>query len=277
MLISALMPTRDRRRFIPQALACFQAQTWPEKELIILDDGEEPIHDLVCDVPHVLCFREERRAIPAKLNRLGEIARGEVFIRWDDDDWSDPGRMAEQAKRLNESGKAVTGYRSMLFWDGSRAWRYSRAAPFALGTSICCTREYWLSNRWDEQKAIASDVPWVQRAAAQGQLDCLEGRQMMVARAHPGNTSRKYLKPPSYVPAAVEELPAGFRQAEVIESDAEMQGVRRAHSFRLCAPAQLWPLCLRQTNHTGISVLNEKTPSSFLNACPPHFEQITLS
>ncbi len=37
--ISVICPTRNRQHLLPQLISVFQAQTWPEKELLILDDS----------------------------------------------------------------------------------------------------------------------------------------------------------------------------------------------------------------------------------------------
>jgi hypothetical protein len=47
--ISCLMPTADRRAFVPLAIRYFLAQDYPEKELIIVDDGADSVADLVPD------------------------------------------------------------------------------------------------------------------------------------------------------------------------------------------------------------------------------------
>ena len=45
--VSCLMPTYNRRPFAARAIDAFLAQDYPERELVILDDGEDPIADLV--------------------------------------------------------------------------------------------------------------------------------------------------------------------------------------------------------------------------------------
>ena len=45
-LVSCIMPTADRRRFVPQAIRNFLAQDYAERELVILDDGADSIADL---------------------------------------------------------------------------------------------------------------------------------------------------------------------------------------------------------------------------------------
>jgi glycosyltransferase involved in cell wall biosynthesis len=52
-LVSCLMPTADRREFIPCAIRCFKNQDYENLELIILDDGEQEIRDLIPSDPRI--------------------------------------------------------------------------------------------------------------------------------------------------------------------------------------------------------------------------------
>jgi len=55
-LVSCIMPTYNRRQFVPQAIKYFLRQDYPHKELIILDDGTDKIRDLVLDFPEMQYF-----------------------------------------------------------------------------------------------------------------------------------------------------------------------------------------------------------------------------
>ena len=47
-LVSCMIVTRDRPGFFRQALRCYAAQDYPRKELVVVDDGEQPVGAL-CD------------------------------------------------------------------------------------------------------------------------------------------------------------------------------------------------------------------------------------
>src|SRR5262249_4001230 len=40
-LVSVILTTRDRPRFLAVALACYRRQTYPHRELIVVDDGDD--------------------------------------------------------------------------------------------------------------------------------------------------------------------------------------------------------------------------------------------
>src|SRR5215218_4381370 len=46
-LVTCIMPTCDRRRFVPHAVDCFLRQDYPNVELLIVDDGRDAVEDLV--------------------------------------------------------------------------------------------------------------------------------------------------------------------------------------------------------------------------------------
>ena len=92
-LVSCIMPTYNRRRFVPEAIRLFLTQDYPKKELVVLDDGEDNIADLIPSRPQIRYVRLDcRHSIGAKRNIACEAARGEIIAHWDDDDWYAPNR-----------------------------------------------------------------------------------------------------------------------------------------------------------------------------------------
>ena len=52
-----MMPTADRRLFVAQAVAYFLVQDYPQKELLIVDDGVDSVADLAPENAAVRYFR----------------------------------------------------------------------------------------------------------------------------------------------------------------------------------------------------------------------------
>lgn len=206
--VTALCLTRNRRQWLPKAIRTFQLQTYPNKELLILSDGED-VRDLVPDDARIrLVHIEEGRTIGEKRNCGAGLAGGDVIVHWDDDDWSAPKRLADQMQRLRETGKSVTGYCSMLFTDGSRWWLYDGVGNFnAMGTSLCYRKNWWRSHPFPA-KQIGEDGEFVTEARQHHQLVSVPAGNLMAASIHPGNTSHRILasSPWLHVPN-VEGLP----------------------------------------------------------------------
>src|SRR5690349_11912252 len=100
-LVSCTMPTRNRRRFVSQAISYFLRQDYRPRELIVVDDGEDAVGDLVPSDDQVRYVRlEQRLSLGAKRNLACGLARGELIAHWDDDDWSAPHRLSAQVEQL---------------------------------------------------------------------------------------------------------------------------------------------------------------------------------
>jgi glycosyltransferase involved in cell wall biosynthesis len=82
------MPTADRRTFVAHAIGMFLAQDYDDEELLIVDDGKDPVEDIIPHVPSVRYFRlNKKRSLGAKRNFACEAAKGDLILHWDDDDW----------------------------------------------------------------------------------------------------------------------------------------------------------------------------------------------
>jgi glycosyltransferase involved in cell wall biosynthesis len=186
MLVSAIMPTRGRPEFAAAALLCFFNQTWPEKELVIADDADNLSFPNGLEGPEIQYHRLARRlTVGAKRNICCSRARGECVIHLDDDDWSAPGRFADQLARLVQSGKAVTSYDAMEFRHVGEAarWRY-KGSP--IGSSLCYRRAWWLEHPFEDRQS-GQDERFAIQAGAHGVS--VDAGNFMWASVHPGNTS----------------------------------------------------------------------------------------
>lgn len=188
MLVSCIMPTSETRTGL-RALACkcFLKQDWPDKELIIVDDNV---------------------SLGEKLNVACERAKGDILIRFDDDDWSAPNRISDQVKRLQDYPVDVTGYNSIYFWDirDNTASRYRGAKTYCLGTSLCFKRSYWESNKFQHIN-FGEDLYFQKKATDEQKIVSVDADQLMVARIHNNNTGSSRIK---FGQVPKEKLPKEF-------------------------------------------------------------------
>jgi hypothetical protein len=109
-LVSCIMPTYNRRAFVGITMRNFANQDYPRKELVIVDDGKDPLDDLLQSVPDVRYIRLRQRAsIGAKRNIACQHARGEIIAHWDDDDWYAADRLRYQVAPILMNLADVTG------------------------------------------------------------------------------------------------------------------------------------------------------------------------
>jgi glycosyltransferase involved in cell wall biosynthesis len=196
-LVSCIMPTADRREFVPRAIRLFLAQDYPNKELVIIDDGVDPIGDLIPDLPGIHYHREEpRRTTGAKRNRACALARGEIIAHWDDDDWMSPGWLRRQIETLRSRHGDVCGLSNVLFHDPSsgRAWQYhyDGTRPWVCGGTLCYTRAFWQRNPFPDI-SVGEDNAFVWSSAPKT-LVSHDGIDQYIATIHPGNTSPKHIE-----------------------------------------------------------------------------------
>lgn len=111
MIVSLCTPTYNRRAFIPIMLKCIENQTYPKNliEWIIVDDGEDKIEDLVCDIPYIKYYKTEKMNIGEKRNLINKYSRGEILIYIDDDDYYPPERISHVVETLTENRELCVG------------------------------------------------------------------------------------------------------------------------------------------------------------------------
>ncbi|WP_126555610.1 glycosyltransferase family 2 protein [Dictyobacter kobayashii] len=135
-LVSCIMPTKNRRGFVEQALGYFEKQDYPNKELIIVDDGEDLVVDLVAQRPYVRYFAPQYiHSVGAKRNFACEAARGELICHWDDDDWYSPTRLSYQVAPLLTNTADITGLHlhTVLDIQKMQGWQCADASTSAMG------------------------------------------------------------------------------------------------------------------------------------------------
>lgn len=98
--VSVIVPTYNRERFVLEAIRSALAQTFPDLEVIVLDDGStdstaERIREITD--ARIRYFRQENTGKPGVVrNRAIAQARGEYVAFLDSDDAWLPGRLARQ-------------------------------------------------------------------------------------------------------------------------------------------------------------------------------------
>lgn len=153
-LVSCVMPTYNRRHFVPHAIKYFLRQDYENKELIIIDDGADAVQDLVPDLPGIRYYRQDRKiTLGAKLNMACQYAEGSIIVHWDDDDWYAPWRLKYQVQSLQEQQAGVCGINKLLYYDfrNRRAYQYiypPDQRKWLLGSSLCYTKQLWHNNRF---------------------------------------------------------------------------------------------------------------------------------
>jgi glycosyltransferase involved in cell wall biosynthesis len=149
-LVSVVLTTHERPEFLPVALACHHHQTYPRKELIVVDDGA--VHPVPrSDIGRAggrLLYVPPGTPLGTKLNNGLGVASGEYCLKMDDDDWYAPEflerMMAALRKRTRKVRCSVVAALSpFLFFDLAR-WQIRRSVdPGVSGATLVFRLEDW--------------------------------------------------------------------------------------------------------------------------------------
>ena len=209
-LVSCIMPTYNRRRFLPLSIRYFQRQDYENKELIIIDDGSDDISDLVPEDERIHYHRlNQKKTLGAKLNMACELSRGLFIANWDDDDWYAARRLSYQVEALMRKGINVCGVNDLLYFDvlAGRAYRYQYPSDqrlWLLGSGLCYSKGLWEKNPFaDINVGMDGLFVW---ATPREEITVLEDATFAVFMIHEHNVSPKYTKGSWWQPYPVEKI-----------------------------------------------------------------------
>ena len=160
-LVSVIIPTCDRPHLLPIALACYREQTYPRRELLVVDDGQIYPAD---EAAVVAAGGRVLRAAPGtplgtKLNLGAEAARGTYCQKMDDDDWYAPRFIETLHAAVRDDAQIVcrptiAALKGFLFFDLAR-WELRRSLEFTIpGATLFFAREDWRARPF---RAVRSD------------------------------------------------------------------------------------------------------------------------
>jgi glycosyltransferase involved in cell wall biosynthesis len=149
-LVSVILTTRDRPGLLGTALRCYQQQTYPRRELIVVDDGAaRPADPRAVEAAGGGLLRlEPGTPLGTKLNRGLERARGRFCQKMDDDDWYAPAFLETMVTSLLASWSetcrpTVAFLMPFLFFDVAR-WEVRQSVSNNIpGATLLFGREDW--------------------------------------------------------------------------------------------------------------------------------------
>jgi hypothetical protein len=175
--VSVCTPTFNRRPFINAMIACFNAQDYPQDrmEWIIIDDGTDPIEDLVASHPRVKYFKyDTKMTLGKKRNLLHEKSRGEILVYMDDDDYYPPKRVSHAVEMLVSHPEALCAGSSEIYIYFKHIKQMKRFGPYgpnhATAGTFAFKRKLIKNNRYNDDACLAEEraflkdytVPFVQ-------------------------------------------------------------------------------------------------------------------
>jgi glycosyltransferase involved in cell wall biosynthesis len=163
-LVSILIPAYNSQQWIADTIESARAQTWPKKEIVVVDDGSS---DQTLQVARRFASKSVRvvtqanQGAAAARNTALSICQGD-YIQWlDADDLLDPHKVERQMRKLDD----CPSERTLL----SGAWanfiyrkRKAKFSPTALWNDL--TPLEWMSGKMGQNLYMQTDSWLVSRA-----------------------------------------------------------------------------------------------------------------
>ncbi len=167
----------------------FLNQDWPLKEMLVICRRED-LGDIAITDPQIR-FIEIDSDIGQALNEGVKQSRGEVLVRFDDDDWQSAERISLQVGHLQGTGRAVVGLASILLYaEGEdHGWRVYDRLQHSAGAALAFTREFAMAHPFREGRGVADDTHFVADAIKEDEYSGITGFDILVMSLHGNHDS----------------------------------------------------------------------------------------
>ena len=201
--VSVCTPTFNRRPFVGAMLKCFNHQTYPRDrmEWIIIDDGTDPIEDLVTQHPCVRYFKlDEKISLGRKRNMMHKKARGEIIVYMDDDDYYPPERVSHAVEtlldhRARKTGIKLAGSSEMYIYFKTPHSLMVQFGPYGPNHATAATFAFWkellseMKLKYEEDACLAEERAFLRGyTVPMAQLDPMK---VILVFSHEHNTFDK--------------------------------------------------------------------------------------
>lgn len=178
--VSICTPTFNRRPFFKGIIKSVMMQDYPKEliEWVIVDDGTDPIEDLVKDIPFVKYFKVTNKLrLGQKRNYMHDMCsfKGDdtIIVYMDDDDYYPTDRVSHAVDKLTHSSALCAGSSEIYIWFNTlnKMYRFgpygpnhSTAGTFAFKRALLKQTRYEDDALLAEEKHFLKDytIPFVQ-------------------------------------------------------------------------------------------------------------------
>lgn len=213
-LVSCIMPTFNRRHFVPRAVEYFLRQDYARKQLIIVDDGSDSVQDLVPNTESVIYLRLNRKILLGEKRNIAiESSTGDIILHWDDDDWYADRRISYQLSFLMKEDATLCGLGAGLYYDiaTDNFWRCQDRLHKKLfyaeiiGGSLCYRRSLWGKlGKFHPRTTLAEDSFFLRKIPNHWPILKLPNQDTLVYIRHLSNTWRfpcgTFVNPSEWIP-----------------------------------------------------------------------------
>lgn len=192
--VSVLCVTFNRQHLIPFIIYQFKKQSYPNylMELIIYDDSKEKIFLNIYDDNIKYIYSNEKKTLGAKRNKLNSIAKGDIIVWFDDDDYYFPDRIKDTVSSLNNSKQLLVGCKYTFLYDSFKSkkiFKIKHWNNYTQNNILAYKREYLQSHAYNENDNCNEEKYFTSDFSEQAMM--MEGKNLCIHIAHRYNTVSK--------------------------------------------------------------------------------------
>jgi len=198
-LVSVILPVYNGQQFLAEALDSVLAQTYPQMEVLVMDDGSSDNSSSIATQYLTIVYHKlAHQGVAAARNAGVRLSTGDILAFIDQDDLWTPDKTAEQVEYLQKHTEVdVVSCHTEFFLDGIaskpdwlREARFQKPGKnFTLGSSLIRRSVLESVGLFDTVYKSASDHDWFVRALDAGnQIGHMEAT-FLKRRLHQGNHS----------------------------------------------------------------------------------------
>jgi glycosyltransferase involved in cell wall biosynthesis len=191
-LVSCVCVTRGRTAHLRRAVSCFLAQSYTNRELVVvyeeLEDAARALLDSVGDRATLVHVPLDPKRPLGELRNRGLFASHGAFVgSWDDDDWHSPRRLELQLKKLVDTNTDACLMTRWLLLD-EVSGRAAVSAHRAWEGSLICRRDLPALVAGYPPLARGEDSVLVRRVVGEHAVSYLDVPELYVYTVHGRNT-----------------------------------------------------------------------------------------
>jgi glycosyltransferase involved in cell wall biosynthesis len=194
-LISCICVSRKKPALLKRAITCFNAQSYPSKELIIVYEDDDPETESFIEYEQIAAQQnigvEKVPAIPkislGELRNIGiQKASGEFICQWDDDDWYHVDRLSSQYQLVKDA-RAGSILMRWIVYNSLEKKAYVSKRRLWEG-SILCSKDI-LQLKPYESRHMGEDTPTIDYLDSQNYLHLIEDRPDLYIYVYHGSNT----------------------------------------------------------------------------------------
>jgi glycosyltransferase involved in cell wall biosynthesis len=171
--VSVVTPTYNRRMFIPTLIEIYKAQNFPKEKMewIIIDDGRDKVQDLFEEasktIPNIrYIYKGEKMRLGAKRNELNKLAKGQIIVAMDDDDYYPPERVTSCVEAFKKNPKidlAGSSEMNLYYLDSKKIYTIGPyTSTHATNGTMAWRKSYSDKHKYDEFVTKAEEITFLE-------------------------------------------------------------------------------------------------------------------